>query len=402
MRILIFLFLITLIACQKEKPANQETTDKKVETEITLEYAKELAQKFIIVDGHVDLAYKLESYYEDVSKRTSKGHTDYPRLKEGGLDAPFMSIYIPASYQKKGGAKKLATKLIGMIEDIQDKHPDKFKIVKSVNDIEENFGKGLISFPFGMENGAGIEDDLSNLDYFYEKGIRYITLCHSENNLICGSSYERNAPRHGLTEFGEKVINKMNDLGIMVDISHVSDSTFWDVMKVTKTPVIASHSSCRHFTPGFERNMSDEMIKALAEGGGIIMITFGTYFVNGEFQSNIDKAIKQANQKGLKGEERRNFMAKFIRDNNLPKGDVSEVVAHIKHVVDLVGIDHVGFGSDYDGISTLPVGLEDVSKYPNLIYELLKAGFTEEDIEKICSGNIFRVWNEVENYASAK
>ena len=399
---IILLLLVALGACQNQEPAKQETKEKEVKKEITLEYAKELAHKYIIVDGHVDLAYRLEEKYEDVSVRTEKGHTDYPRLKEGGLDAPFMSIYVPASYQKKGGAKKLATSLIEMIEDIQNKHPDKFRIAKSVNEVKENFEKGLISFPFGMENGAGIEGDLDNLDYFYEKGIRYITLCHSENNLICGSSYEKKAPRHGLTEFGEQVVKKMNDIGIMVDISHVSDETFWDVMKVTKTPAIASHSSCRHFTPGFERNMSDEMIKALGENGGVIMINFGTYFINGEFQSNIDIAIEQANKLGLKGEKRKSFMVKFVEENNLPKGDIKEVIAHIKRVVDLAGIDHVGFGSDYDGITTLPRGMQDVSSYPNLIFELLKEGFNEEDIEKMCSGNIFRVWSEVESFASAQ
>ncbi|MGD8781643.1 MAG: dipeptidase [Ignavibacteria bacterium] len=400
MRIIIFFLVVSIISCQSSEQKKQEPKENKVKKEITFEYAKELAHKFIIVDGHIDLPYRLEDKYEDVSVRTETGHCDYPRFKEGGLDAPFMSIYIPASYQRKSGAKELATSLIGIIEEIQNKYPDKFKIAKSVTEVKENFEKGLISFPFGMENGAGIEDNLENLDYFYKKGIRYITLCHSENNLICGSSYERNAPRSGLTEFGKQVVEKMNKIGIMVDISHVSDKAFWDILKVTKTPVIASHSSCRRFTPGMERNMSDEMIKALAENGGIIMINFGTYFINGEFQSKMDKAYDYVRKHKLTGNEKTEFYEKYRIENKVPDADIKEVVTHIKHVAELVGIDYIGFGSDFDGVAELPVGLTDVSMYPNLIYELLKEGFTEEDIKKMCSGNIFRVWSEVENYAS--
>lgn len=382
------LIVIISFACQTEK----------TNSEITKEYAEELSKKFILVDTHIDLPYRLNEEYEDISVRTDDGHTDYVRFKEGGMDAPFMSIYIPASYGNSGG-KALADSLIDMVEGFEQKWPDKFKVAKSVAEVKENFSKGLVSLPMGIENGSAIEDDLNNLKHFYDRGIRYITLTHSKNNLIGGSSYDTERTWDGLTDFGMDVVKEMNRLGIMVDISHVSDSTFRDVLKVTDTPPIASHSSCRYFTPGMERNMSDEMIKALADKDGVIMINFGSFFVNNDYRNKMTAAWAYVSEHHLEGEESKEYLENYKKENNVPEAQISEVVDHIKHVVDLVGVDHVGFGSDYDGVTDVPVGLDDVSKYPNLIYELLNAGFTEEEIEKICSGNIFRVWQAVENYA---
>ncbi len=387
------LFILLLISCDQPEAKGEEAQS------ITYEYAAELAHNMIIVDTHVDLPYRLRDDWEDISKRTERGHTDYVRMAEGGLDAPFMSIYIPASYDEKGGGKELADTLIDMVNSFEEKWPDKFNIATSVAEVKENFDKGLISFPMGIENGTAIEEDLSNLEHFYNRGIRYMTLTHSKNNLIGGSSYDTERTWDGLTEFGADVVKEMNRLGMMVDISHVSDSTFWDVLEVTQTPPIASHSSCRHFTPGMERNMSDDMIKALAEKGGVIMINFGTYFINGEYAGKMNKAWAYAEEHKLAGDERDRFFVNFKKENNVPEADVKEVVAHINHVVDLVGVDHVGFGSDFDGVGDLPTGLTDVSMYPNLIYELLKAGYSEHEIEKICSGNILRVWKKVEGFA---
>lgn len=388
------IILLVLAGCQTETP------QKVIHQEITHEYAKELAQKFIIIDSHVDLPYRLRDKWEDISQLTETGHTDYPRMVEGGLNAPFMSIYIPATYDTKGTGKELADTLINMVESFEDRWPGKFRIARSTNDIKENFEKGIISLPLGIENGTAIEDDLSNLKHFYDRGVRYITLTHSKNNLIGGSSFDKEKTWDGLTGYGKEVVKEMNHLGIMVDISHVSDSTFWDVLKVTEVPPIASHSSCRHFTPGMERNMSDEMIKALAEKGGIVMINFGTYFINNEFKEKMTAAWKYVGEHQLKGEERVNYLEEFKKENEVPISDVTEVAAHIKHVVDLVGIDHVGFGSDFDGVADLPAGLEDATMYPNLIFELLKIGYSEEYIEKICSGNFLRVWKQTEDYAA--
>lgn len=364
--------------------------------------AVELAHKFIIIDTHVDVPYRLQEKWEDISQRTSGGHFDYERAKLGGLDVPFMSIYIPAEYEKTGGAKKLADSLIDMVESFQTKFPQKFAVAVSTDDVQSQFKKGLISLPMGMENGSAIEGDLNNLKYFYDRGIRYITLTHSKNNHICDSSYDKTKKWKGLSPFGEKVVADMNRLGIMVDISHVSDDTFYDVLKITKTPVIASHSSCRHFTPGFERNMSDKMIKALAENGGVIQINFGSGFLLGEYRSKMKIARDYLESQNIKGSspEGEKYYAKYKKEKNVNLGTVKDIADHIDHVVKLVGIDHVGIGSDYDGIDDLPKGAEDVSTYPNIIYELLKLGYSDEDIQKICSGNILRVWKQIEDFTA--
>lgn len=390
----ISILLLGLISCQNEE-TSYDTPEK-----VSKEYASELAHKFIIVDTHVDLPERLIHEWVDISKRNVTGHVDYERMVEGGLDAPFMAIYIPASYEGTGKGKALADSLIDMVESFETRWPDKFATVTTPDDVRNNFDKGIISLPMGIENGTAIENDISNLKHFYDRGVRYMTLTHSGNNSIGASSFDFDRTWDGLTEFGEKVIKEMNRLGMMVDISHVSDSTFYDVLKITETPPVATHSSCRYYTPGMERNMGDAMIKALAEKGGVIMINFGTYFINGEYREKMDKAWDYVRENKLTGDERNEFYVNYKKENNVPQSTVEEVAQHIKHVVDLVGIDHVGIGSDFDGVGDLPVGLEDASKYPNLIYELLKMGFDEEDIEKICSGNILRVWQQVEDYAA--
>ncbi|HLR33557.1 MAG TPA: dipeptidase, partial [Fodinibius sp.] len=324
----------------------------------------------------------------------------------GGLNAPFMSIYIPTSYQHTGGAKALADSLINMVEGIAEDHPDKFAVATSPEEIKQQFKKGLISLPMGMENGAPIGTDLSNVEYFYNRGIRYITLTHGEDNQIGDSSYDKTKDTHnGLSDFGKKVVKEMNRTGIMVDVSHISDETFYDVMEVTEAPAIASHSSARHFTPGFERNMNDDMIKKLAENGGVIMVNFGSTFLDSASRASSeglrDRISKKVEEKGLEaGSEEAKKLYKQLHEEQFHFTNVSKVADHIDHIVDLTGIDHVGLGSDYDGVgNTLPEGLKDVSDYPNLFDELLKRGYSADDIQKIASGNVFRVWNEVEKVA---
>jgi membrane dipeptidase len=395
--------------------SGQETGTKKPVAEMTeeelLSYADELAHKFIIADGHVDLPYRMEvkgfmlkKQVEDVSVET-EGNFDAPKAKRGGLDAPFMSIYIPSSYQITGGAKEFADSLITMVSQLPDEFPDLFAKAMSPADVEANFKKGLISLPMGMENGAPIEDDLANVKYFFDRGIRYITLTHGTDNQISDSSYDTTYTWNGLSPFGEEVVREMNRVGIMVDISHVSDSAFYDVMKIAKAPAIASHSSCRKFTPGFERNMSDDMIKKLAENGGVIHINFGSSFLSKEsrdkFASMREHLVNYAAENGLsRSDSAFQAYAKKYADDNDVFADVQIVADHIDHVKNLVGIEYVGFGSDFDGVGdSLPEGLKDASMFPNLIAELLKRGYTEKEIEMICSGNTFRVWNEVQKVA---
>ena len=371
--------------------------------------ADDLAQKFILTDGHVDLPYRLkiknfrlERQFMGIPVSTKEGDFDYERAKHGGLDAPFMSIYIPAAQQlKKDMGKALADSLIDMIRGIVDAHPDKFALAGTPQEIINNTQAGKISLPLGMENGAPIGDSLEDVRYFYDRGIRYITLTHSKDNQICDSSYDTLNRWKGLSPFGEKVVAEMNRVGIMVDISHVSDSTFYDVIKITKAPVIASHSSCRFYTPGFQRNMSDDMIKELGKNGGVIQINFGASFLDSLARTNhtlLDSLEKLLTSKGLTSRDSaaQPIIDQFASNHVELYSDVERVADHIDHVVKLAGIDHVGIGSDYDGVGdTLPIGLKDVSDYPNLIYVLLKRGYSDEDIEKICSKNVFRVWNKV-------
>ncbi len=403
----ILLLLFIVAACQQKETTedNTEPTDEELSAK-----ANELAKKFIITDGHIDLPYRLKGSNFNIETEkeilisTDNGDFDYERAVAGGLDAPFMSIYIPARYQETGGAKEVADTLINIVESITAAYPDKFALANSPAEVKANFDAGKISLPMGMENGAPIENDLANVKYFHERGIRYITLTHSKDNQICDSSYDTTRTWNGLSPFGKEVVAEMNKVGIMVDVSHISDSTFYQVMALSEAPVIASHSSCRHFTPGFERNMGDDMIKLLGEKDGVIQINFGSTFLD------------------IKSQEVREHVRNYLKENNLSREDsaaqayitayyktnpffstVAKVADHIDRVVELAGIDHVALGSDYDGVGdSLPEGLKDVSTYPNLIFELLKRGYSEDDIEKICYKNVFRVWNKVEEVAKAK
>tara|TARA_R110002072_G_scaffold146492_1_gene293388 strand:+ start:35971 stop:37296 length:1326 start_codon:yes stop_codon:yes gene_type:complete len=381
-----------------------------------LEVATKMAQETIMVDGHVDLPYRmkvggftLQREVLDVSVRTPDGNFDFPRAKEGGLDAPFMSIYIPAGLQQTpGSSKALADSLILMTERLAETFPSQFAMAYSPADVEANFAAGKVSLPMGMENGSALEDDISNVAYFHERGIRYITLTHGKANLIGDSSYDTVRLYNGLSEYGEKVVAEMNRVGIMVDLSHVSDDTFKDALALTKAPVIASHSSVRKFTPGFERNMSDELIQAMAKNGGVMMINFGGTFIDSAYAKGADKVREHLinymaeNNLSRRDSAAQAYIAEYSSANN-PFPTVQRVADHIDHVKNLVGIDYVGLGSDFDGVGdSLPTGLKDVSMYPNLIAELLKRGYTKEEIEKICYKNVFRVWKAVDDYAASQ
>jgi membrane dipeptidase len=389
-----------LAACgQPADPQNESVPD-----------ANTLAKTSIIIDTHVDVPYRLENTPADISMATEGGDFDYPRAVSGGLNAPFMSIYTPADLEAQGQGKsrEVADKLIDMIDGFVEQWPDKFAIAKSPTDIRKQFEAGIMSLPLGLENGSPIDGDLASLQYFYDRGIRYITPAHSLSNHISDSSYDTNRQWNGLSEFGVEVINEMNRLGIMVDVSHVSDDAFWQIMKISKPPVIASHSSARHFTPGFERNMSDEMIKALASNGGVIQINFGSTFISATAReystarSDARKLYAADHPELSETDLYRQYPAIYEAEHGpLPFASVDDVLDHIDHVVALTSIDNVGIGSDYDGVGdSLPVGLKDVAAYPNLIQGLLDRGYSEDDIKKILGENLLRVWQAVEDYAA--
>ena len=348
--------------------------DKKRERDKINNLAQELAQEMIIIDTHLDTPIQLymqqskNGFYEDITKASSL-HFDFDRAVSGGLNVPFFVIFTPPSAEEKGTAFEMAKDLIQILEDIMDKHPSKFRLVKSPEEITNE--KGVMQVVYGMENGAPIESKLSNIKVFSDMGINYITLAHSKSNHISDSSYDSNKNWGGLSPFGRKVVAEMNKQGVMIDISHVSDAAFYEVLKLTKTPVIASHSSLRHFVPGFERNVSDDMLRELAKNEGVIQICFGSEFIA----------------------EKKKYPNLVVT--------VKDVADHIDRVKKLVGIDHVGIGSDYDGWRNFPVGLEDTSTYPNLIKELLNRDYTKEEIKKIFGGNLLRVWREVKRFSES-
>ncbi len=367
----------------------------------------QIARDSLIIDTHVDVPYRINRRPADIAQATEGGDFDYPRAVAGGLNAPFMSIYTPAELESEGKSKELAESLIDMVEGFVEAAPDKFAIARSVAEIREQFKAGLISLPMGMENGSPIEGDLDNLKYFHDRGIRYITLTHGLSNHISDSSYDDNHQWNGISEFGVEVVREMNRLGIMVDISHVSDEAYWQVLDVTQTPVIASHSSARHFTPGFERNMNDEMIVALAENGGVIQINFGSTFVSqisrdyGDARSAAGKQYLLENPDLTESDVYTTFADIYAEEHGpMPFATLDDVLDHFDHVVELVGVDHVGIGSDYDGVGdSLPTGLKDVSAYPNLVEGLLKRGYSETDVRKVLAENLLRVWQAVEDHA---
>lgn len=406
----LWLCLLTLLACQTPSAKQQDETAAP-----TLAYATKLAQRFIIVDGHVDLPYRMRVHnfriqreYLDPAGSNPEADFDFPRARQGGLDAPFMSIYLPSRFQAiPGRSKQVADSLIDMVAGLAAQYAEQVRIATSPEQVRAAFRAGQIALPMGMENGSGLEDDLANVQHFYDRGVRYITLTHAKDNLICDSSYDTTRTWQGLSPYGEQVVREMNRVGIMVDISHVSDDAFWDVLAMTDVPTIASHSSCRHFTPGFERNMSDSMIQALAAKEGVIMINFGSTFVDSTSRARRETMGEayQAylDEQGLTGND--SIRTAFFNDykETYPEffADVQRVADHIDHVVDLVGIEHVGFGSDFDGVGdSLPRDLKDVSQYPNLILELLKRGYTAAQIQMICYQNLFRVWEAVEAAAA--
>jgi len=390
--------LLALAACGD----SNETTINHAET------AKALAQDTIIIDTHIDVPYRLNAKWDDVSGATETGDFDYPRAVTGGLNAPFMSIYTPAALDGTEKAKIHADAMIDIVERIVTSAPNKYVIARNPNEVEAAFTAGKIALPLGMENGSPISGDLANLDYFFERGIRYITLAHSKSNHISDSSYDPERQWDGLSDFGKQAVTRMNELGIMVDISHVSDAAFWDVMEISATPVIASHSSARKFTPGFERNMNDDMIKALAGNGSLIMINYGSSFITetaNQYRPTRDKAyaayLEESGQEGT-DELKEKFDEDYLAQNPFPYASLSDVLDHFDHVVKIAGINHVGIGSDYDGVGdSLPTGLKDVASYPVLIEGFLERGYSEADIKKILSGNLMRVWRTVDAYAAA-
>ena len=373
--------------------------------------ARQLAQDAIIVDTHIDAPTGLLKRWADLGLATPHAEFDYPRAREGGLDVAFMSIYTSAEEDTAGKAWQVANTQIDAIEALISRHPDKFALLRSPDDIERLHAGGRVLLALGMENGAPIGDDLSQLAKFHARGVRYITLAHGRNNRISDSSYDLTRRWNGLSPFGEQVVAQMNKLGIIVDVSHLSDDAIADVLRITDVPVIASHSGMRHFTPGFERNLSDELARAIASKNGVVQIVFGSAFIDAKAAANTqayfraeadfhrDNAAVVAAGKSTRSIEQ--FKQTWDAAHPAVPTTLDAVLDQIDHAVKVMSIDHVGIGSDFDGVGgKLPEGLRSVADYPNLVAGLQGRSYDEADIRKILGGNLLRVWRAAEAAAT--
>lgn len=393
LRTILFLTLLcSCFACARHRLADSQ-----------LRHVRRILNTTPIVDTHIDFPWYLveqEQWYKPgytaIALKNPAGDFDFERARQGGLYGPFMSIYIPAKYQQEPGrARQVADSLIDMVQAIVRDYPDKFALAPRAADVEASFKKGIVALPMGMENGAPLEK-IEDVAYFHQRGIRYVTLAHSRDNRIADSSYDTLHTNGGLSDYGRQVVREMNRLGIMVDVSHLSDAAIWDVLDVAQKPLIATHSGCRHFTPGFERNLPDTLLRAIARTNGVVQVPFSQFFLGKEVGEAWRKAGRERSAKKIPevGPEAEAFYRDYGKRNGEPFWiSVREVADHIDHIKNLVGIDYVGLGSDFDGVGlALPPDLADVSMYPNLLAELLRRGYSDSDIRKICSENVLRVW----------
>jgi membrane dipeptidase len=358
----------------------------------------------IVIDTHDDTTQRLLDPEFDLGARHSDGGVDIPRMKEGGLDAIFFSIYISGRITGPVAVQR-ALQQIAAVRETVTRHPNDLVLCTTAAEVRQAKAANKIAVLMGVEGGHMINNDLANLDKFYTLGVRYMTLTHMVNTDWADSSTDKPA-HNGLTPFGKQVVVEMNKLGMMVDISHVSDKTFYDVLATSQAPVIASHSSCRALCDA-PRNMTDDMIKALAAKGGVIQINYHVGFLSQEFQDatkknpEIGKTVESESKKRCGDDEACQLIEgdKIIRDfvaqGKLPRVDWSRIVDHIDHAVKLVGADHVGLGSDFDG-ADMPYGMEDVSHLPQITEALLAKGYSASDIQKILGGNTLRLMQDVE------
>lgn len=360
---------------------------------------------YLIVDTHIDTPYRHYRNPLNIFDGTNTGQFDLPRALQGGLSVVFMSIYTPATAAVEGTSKAIALEQIKWVESMAEESAE-IALATCVTDVRNLYAKGKLAFAMGMENGSPLEGSASNLPQFIDRGIRYVTLAHSRSNEFSDSSYDENEQHQGLSEAGRELVVEMNRRGIMIDISHLTDKAAWEVLELTENPVVATHSSLRHFIPGFHRNMSDEMVEALRENRGVVHINFGSSFISNEsreWRNQINEILDKAGEdQELTTEQRQKLYDDFAEANPYPFSTVEVVVDHIDRVVDLAGIDYIGIGSDYDGVGdTLPIGLKDVSMFPNLIRALEERGYSEPEIRKIMGENLMRVWEANESLAAA-
>ena len=401
-RILLFLLgsmIITgSIACA---PAEEPLPDDPVER------ARALHKLVPLTDGHNDLPWQYRNdadrdvWARDISQSQPEWHTDIPRLREGQLGAQFWSVYVPASMQGKG-AVRATMEEIDIVYQLLQRYPDTFQLTLTADEVEAAFKDGKIASMIGIEGGHSIDSSMGALRMFHRLGAGYMTLTHGTNVPWADASTDT-AQADGLTKFGEEVVREMNRLGMLVDLSHVAPATMHDALDVSEAPIIFSHSSsrakCDHV-----RNVPDEVLKRLSQNGGVIMVTFVTSFISEEVrQHDIQRGEEADRLRAMRGsteESVQTGLAAWIETHPMPKATLAQVADHIDHIRQTAGIDHIGLGGDFDGITSVPVGLEDVSTYPMLTAELIRRGYSDEDVMKILGNNILRVMRKAEEVAA--
>jgi membrane dipeptidase len=399
-RMIVFVFISSALA---GPPRAAERTQGEAE-----KIAQQVLAHAIIIDTHADTPQMMLDDGYDLADPNSPYMISIPKMRQGYMGAEFMSIWVDTDWPKQDLIHR-ALDLIDVVDHQVALHSDALEMARMADDIARIHRKNKIAILMGVEGGHILEDDLRMLDTFYRLGVRYMTLTHTKNTEWADSSGDK-ARWNGLTDVGRHVVERMNRLGMMVDISHVSDKTFYDALAASRAPVIASHSSCRALCNA-PRDMTDDMIRALAKNGGVMDINFYSAFLDQDFANahhkvsdQMEAAVKAARErlakegKHLSYAEEVKIQQRFEAD--LPLPNFTRIADHIDHAVKIGGVDHVGLGSDFDGVDSIPRGMEDVSKIPNLVRELARRGYSVEGLDKILGGNVMRVMRQVEQVAS--
>ncbi len=368
---------------------------------------RKLHSDVLVVDAHNDVVQRMVQG-EDISRRTNRGHSDLPRLKDGGVDVQIFSIWVPPQKKHRSFFDQ-ANEQIDSIVSLIQRNPMQTALAKNTAEIEKFVSDGKLVIMLGMEGGHHIADDLNKLEHFYNRGVRYMTLTWNNSTSWATSARDEDEgtgrmERKGLNAFGVDVINKMNNLGMIIDVSHLGETTFWDVVKTTTKPIIASHSSVWALSNN-RRNLKDDQIKAIAKTGGVVFINFLPLFIDNTFADK-ERQMRERNKSRIDSfrmAQKRNTtlrnlsIEEFLKDEYLAiRPPLERLIAHFDYVAKLVGVDHVGIGSDFDGISTTPLEMDDVTCFPNITRELLKRGYNSEDIQKILGKNFIRVLKATE------
>jgi membrane dipeptidase len=388
-------------------PSQPESTQP-ARNEALWRRAMAIHRSSIVVDTHNDiLSMMTDDNYDLGVSSAGKYHTDLARMKQGGLTAEFFSVYVDRRYATQGGSARRALDMIDYVYRAVERHPSDLMFATSTADIRRAKAQRKIAALMGIEGGHAIEDSLMALRDFYRLGVRYMTLTHNNTNNWADACCDT-AKHNGLSDFGKEVVREMNRLGMLVDISHVSDKTMSDVLDVSRAPVIASHSSARALGDR-PRNIPDDLLRRIAKNGGVVMVNFFPGFIDSKvivatrerterLKPQMDELAAKYKDDPKRLEEERN---KLLAANPLPATPLSVLIDHFDHIAKVAGVDHVGIGSDFDGVSSLPQEMEDISQLPNITYELLKRGYSPRDVRKILGGNFMRAFAQAERVAKS-